>query len=68
VRRAEAGNTAWAEAIVRDYEAGKRVPEVSKRAAMQVLGIPAGTLVRRGCSRGRDRMMLASQSADDDEE
>jgi hypothetical protein len=62
--KAEAGGTDWARQIVRRYEAGGKVPPPSLRAAMTVLGIKPGTLLRGGCNPANDRLAQAAQAND----
>jgi hypothetical protein len=50
MRAAEPDGVAWARRIVERYESGVRVPNASIEAAMSVLKIAPGTLVRRGLS------------------
>jgi hypothetical protein len=52
----------WAQRIVARYEAGYRVPAVSKQAAMQVLGLKPGSLLRGGCNPRDDRLSRAAQA------
>ena len=59
---AEVRDVTWAKRIVARYEAGCKVPEVSKRAAMQVLGLKPGSLLRGGCNPRDDRLARAAQA------
>lgn len=65
-QRKEVGDTQWANHIVRRYEAGELIPEVSKQAAVNVLGLRPGTLVRRGKQPAFDRMRVVAGDRDDE--
>jgi hypothetical protein len=62
-QRKEAGDTRWASLIVDRYESGEKVRRASLEAAMQVLGIKPGTLVRRGKNPRFDRMAVVAGDA-----
>jgi hypothetical protein len=59
----DVGNVRWAERIVERYEAGERVRTQERDAAMQVLGIKPGTLVKRGKNPKFDRMAVVAGDA-----
>ena len=65
-QRREVGDTQWAHRIVRSYEAGEKVPEISKQAAVDALGLRPGTLVRRGKQPAFDRMRVVAGDRDDE--
>lgn len=64
--RDEAGGVEWARAVVARYEAGRRVPEIALRSAMQVLGLKPGTVIRLGQGKRFDRMAVIAGSGGDD--
>ena len=63
-RAGEVRDVAWAERIIAAYERGERLPKVSLAAAMEVLGLKPGTVIRLVKPRRFDRMAAVAGNDD----